>query len=191
LNDLNYSKEELKEIIGSIGDNSQINKSTQFFNADKIHIGNHVRIDAFCILIGPITLGNYIHISPYTAFLGGYGIEFNDFSGTAAGVIIYSGTDDYTEGHLMSPTVPDAFRKVSGGKVTFKKHSIAAARVTILPGVTLGVGAVAGACSLVNKNVEDFTVVAGIPAKFIKTRNSKRFLEFEKKLMKEIEDGRW
>ena len=43
------------------------------------------------------------------------------------------------------------------------------ARVTICPGVTIGVGAIVGAGSVVTKDVPPRTVVAGVPAKVIKT----------------------
>lgn len=41
----------------------------------------------------------------------------------------------------------------------------------ILPGVTLGEGAVVGAGSVVTKDVEAFAIVAGSPAKAIGVRN--------------------
>ena len=41
--------------------------------------------------------------------------------------------------------------------------------VTILKGVTIGEGAIVGACSVVTKDVPAWTVVAGNPAKIIKT----------------------
>ncbi len=41
---------------------------------------------------------------------------------------------------------------------------------TIMPGVSIGKGAVVGAGSLVNKDVPDFNIVAGIPAKLIRVR---------------------
>jgi len=44
------------------------------------------------------------------------------------------------------------------------------AHAIILPGVTVGEGAVVGACAVVTKDVEPWTVVAGNPAKFIKKR---------------------
>ncbi|QIA25870.1 acyltransferase [Mesorhizobium sp. AA22] len=40
--------------------------------------------------------------------------------------------------------------------------------VTILKGVTIGKGAVVGAASVVTKDVEPFTVVAGVPAKKVR-----------------------
>ena len=42
------------------------------------------------------------------------------------------------------------------------------ANVTILPGVTIGDGAVIAAGAVVSKDVEENTVVGGVPAKFIK-----------------------
>lgn len=45
-----------------------------------------------------------------------------------------------------------------------------ASRATILPGVTIGKGAVVACGSVVTKDVPDYTVVAGIPAKVIGKR---------------------
>ncbi len=44
------------------------------------------------------------------------------------------------------------------------------AKSVILPGVTIGDGAVIAAGSIVNKDVAPYSIVAGVPAKFIKTR---------------------
>ena len=41
---------------------------------------------------------------------------------------------------------------------------------TILPGVTVGKGAIVGAGAVVVADVEPFSVVAGVPAKFIRWR---------------------
>ncbi|NUN11693.1 acyltransferase [Candidatus Micrarchaeota archaeon] len=53
-------------------------------------------------------------------------------------------------------------------KVVIEKNVYLGANVTIMPGVRIGEGAVVGACSLVNKDVPPYTVVAGVPAKPIK-----------------------
>lgn len=44
-------------------------------------------------------------------------------------------------------------------------------RAVILPGVTIGEGAVIAAGAVVNKDVAPYAVVAGVPAKFIKWRS--------------------
>lgn len=55
------------------------------------------------------------------------------------------------------------------GKIEVGEYSFVGARSTILPGVTIGSHCVVGAGSLVNKDVPDGTVVAGVPAKYICT----------------------
>ncbi|UCG03434.1 MAG: acyltransferase [Candidatus Heimdallarchaeota archaeon] len=42
------------------------------------------------------------------------------------------------------------------------------ANAVILPGTTIGDGAIVGACSLVNKSVKPYTIVGGVPAKVIR-----------------------
>lgn len=55
------------------------------------------------------------------------------------------------------------------GRIVIEDFVWIGANATILPGVTVGRGAVVGACSLVTKDVEENSVVAGIPAKKVKT----------------------
>ncbi|MDP3973600.1 MAG: acyltransferase [Candidatus Daviesbacteria bacterium] len=52
--------------------------------------------------------------------------------------------------------------------VLFKRGSVIAATVTILPGVTIGHQSFVAAGSVVTKNVPDKTLVAGVPARSIR-----------------------
>lgn len=54
------------------------------------------------------------------------------------------------------------------------------ANVTIVPGVTIGEGAVLGAGSVVTKDVPAYAVVGGNPAKVLKYRNIDKFLRLKK-----------
>jgi len=56
------------------------------------------------------------------------------------------------------------------GDVVINDDVLIGAGSTILPGVTLGKGCIIAAGSVVNKDVDDFTIVGGIPAKIIKNR---------------------
>ena len=64
----------------------------------------------------------------------------------------------------------DDLNKAYGKKVLIKKGAWIGANVTILPGVTIGEGAVVGAGSVVVKDVNDYDVVVGNPARVIKNR---------------------
>jgi maltose O-acetyltransferase len=62
---------------------------------------------------------------------------------------------------------------VRAGCVLIEDNAWICTRVTILPGVRIGKGAVVAAGSLVINNVNDHELVAGVPAKFIKKLKSK------------------
>ncbi len=59
----------------------------------------------------------------------------------------------------------------TGAPVTIEDYAVIGTRVTILPGVTVGRGAVVASGAVVTKDVPSFTVVGGVPAQFIKNRN--------------------
>lgn len=63
------------------------------------------------------------------------------------------------------------FRYVSA-KVVIEDHVWIGARATIMPGVTLGRGAVVAAGAVVTRDVEPLTVVGGVPARPIAVRNA-------------------
>lgn len=58
-----------------------------------------------------------------------------------------------------------------GGPVTIRDHAWIGARAIILPGVTVGEGAVVAAGAVVTRDVGDYEVVGGVPAKKIGERN--------------------
>jgi acetyltransferase-like isoleucine patch superfamily enzyme len=57
------------------------------------------------------------------------------------------------------------------GNVKIGKGVLIGANTTVLPGVTIGDGAVVSACSLVNKDVPAGAFVGGVPAKIIERQN--------------------
>ena len=66
----------------------------------------------------------------------------------------------------------DDFHKTKGGDVIIEDYVWIASRVTILPGVRIGKGAVIAAGSIVTKDVPPLSIVGGIPAKTIGKRKS-------------------
>lgn len=55
------------------------------------------------------------------------------------------------------------------GSITIASDAWVGTGAVILPGVTIGEGAVVGANSVVIKNVDPYTIVGGVPAHFIRT----------------------
>ena len=69
--------------------------------------------------------------------------------------------------------VHDDFHRDVGDDVIIEDYVWIASRCTILPGVTIGRGAVLACNSVVTKNVPSMAIVGGIPAKVIGERKSK------------------
>ena len=93
---------------------------------------------------------------------------------------MYTASDDYTEGFLTNPTVPDEFRQVTTGPVVVGRHAIVGAGSVILSGVTLGFGASVGALTLVRKSVGECEIVYGNPLqKLPRLRDGGRLRELE------------
>lgn len=182
-----YSKEELSQLgLNKYGENVLISRNTAIYGADNIKIGDNVRIDDFCILSGKIILGNNVHVSAgVLIFAGDYGVILNDYSGVSSRTAIYAASDDYSGEYMTNPTVPDEFRNVIGGTVYIGKHALIGTGCTILPGVKINDGASVGAMSLINKDLEPYSMNVGIPCKKIKER-SKRLLELEEEYKQKV-----
>lgn len=67
-----YTEEELKGLgFRHIGNGVCISRKASIYGAQNISLGDHVRIDDFCILSGRIEIGSYVHVAAYTALYGG------------------------------------------------------------------------------------------------------------------------
>jgi galactoside O-acetyltransferase len=176
------SEKELSQ-IGFIkyGKNVLLSRNACIYGADRMSIGENVRIDDFCILSGNIVLGDHIHIAPYCLLAGGTeGIFMEDFSGLSSRVSIYAVTDDYSGNSLTNPTIPNEYKNIISKRILIGKHVIIGASSTILPGSDIPEGVSVGCMSLVNKPLEPWFVYAGIPCKIIKMRQ-KELLNMERK----------
>ena len=181
-----YTLEELKQIgFQSIGgEDVYISRKASIYSPGKISIGNHVRIDDFCILSGRIEIGDYIHVAAYSALYGGSeGIFIDDFANISSRVSIYSVSDDYSGNTMTSPLVPEEYKAVDSRPVYIEKHVIIGSTSVVLPGTILREGSSFGSFSFINHDSESWSINAGIPFKKMKDRERK-VLELEKEFRK-------
>jgi len=185
------SEKEIGEIgFKSCGKDAKISRHACFYGASEMVLGDHVRIDDFCILSGQIELGDFVHIAAYSAIFGSdAGVSLGDFCGGSSRVTIYAVNDDYSGGFMTNPTVPERYRCVKRERVCIGKHVIIGATSVILPGVNIAEGSSFGSFSLINKDSEEWSVNAGIPFKKIKDRK-RDLLKMEERLRSMEEDVR-
>jgi len=166
-----YTQKELNDIgFNFLGDNVLVSKQCSIYGAEKISIGSNVRIDDFCILSGQIAIGDYVHISAYSALYGKAGIEIGNFCGISPRSTLYSASDDFSGEHMVSPMVPSQLTNVKTGKILLKDYVQLGANTIVMPAVFINEGAVTGAFSLVLKELKPWTINWGIPCQFYKTR---------------------
>lgn len=144
------------------GRNVCIDSTVQLFNPQEIVIGDNVRIDCFCLLSAGsdgIALGSHIHIGAGSYFFGtGGAITLEDFSGVSPRVMLFTASDDFTEGYLRGPTIAMPYRKVVRGPICLKRNAGVGAGSVVLPGVVLGVNSMVGAMSVVEKSVPENSI---------------------------------
>lgn len=180
-----YTKEELKSLqLGSVGEHVLISRKASLYNPANIHLGNHVRIDDFCVLSageGGIRIGNYVHIAVYSSLIGAGYIAIHDFANISSRVSIYSSNDDYSGEYMSNPMVSQHLTKVEHGTVTVGRHVIIGSGSVILPHVKLEDGVAIGALSLVKSHCQAFGKYGGVPAKYLGERQ-RNLLELAKTL---------
>lgn len=162
-----YLPEELAALgLGSYGEDVRISRHASLYSAENIHLGNHVRIDDFCVLSGKIQLGNYVHISAATLLFGGdAGICLHDYSTTSSRCGIYAKSDDYSGAFMTNPMVPEEYTGVYGAPVVIGKHVVMGSGCTVFPGVTVAEGCAIGAMTLLTHSTEPWGIYYGIPAR--------------------------
>jgi acetyltransferase-like isoleucine patch superfamily enzyme len=168
------SDDEVRSVgFASVGRDVQLSSQASFYGANNIRLGNHVRIDDFCVLSsgqGGIDIGNYVHIAVGCSLIGSEKIVLSDFCNLSSRVSIYSSNDDYSGRTLTNPTVPAIYKNVEHAPVHLEKHVIIGSGSVILPGVLLAEGVAIGALSLVKTNCDPYRIYAGSPLRFIKHR---------------------
>ncbi len=175
--------DDLKKMgFASVGRDVLISDRASFYGASRISIGDHVRIDDFCVIsagLGGVAIGNYVHIAVATTLIGAGKISVADFVNISSRVAVYSSSDDYSGSTMAGPMLPQEFTNFDVSPVRIERHVIVGTGSVILPGSVLEEGVAVGALSLIKGHCKAFGIYAGNPARRIKERG-RELLEMEK-----------
>jgi acetyltransferase-like isoleucine patch superfamily enzyme len=128
-----------------IGKGSAIHMFASFYYPPKIKIGNDTIIGEGAVMDGRDDL------------------IFGDHVDVASQVMFYNGEHDINDENFKATFAP----------IIVEDYVFIGPRAIILPGVRIGKGAVVAAGAVVTKDVAEFTVVGGVPAKPISERSAK------------------
>ncbi len=132
----------------SIGSGGQIHNGAQIIaHKGVITMGDRVTVNAYCTLYGHgnLTIGNNVLIASHCTLIpANHNFENTDIP------------------------IRDQGETMDG--ITIEDDVWLGTHVTVLDGVTIGTGSVVAAGSVVTKDVEAYSVMAGVPAKCIKKR---------------------
>lgn len=164
------SPAELKQVgFAALGENVLISRHARFYAPERISLGNHVRIDDFCVLSagdGAIKIGSYFHLSCACLLYGAGGITIGDFSAISSRCAVYSLSDDFSGETPANPMLPATVRRnVTLAPVVLGDHVMVGTASTLLPGVTLATGCAVGAHSMVVLPCQEWTIYSGNPAR--------------------------
>ena len=108
-----------------------------------------------------VKFGKGVFINHSAVLSASGGIEFEDGVQIAPCFRVATINHDFNNRHTI----------YTYGKVTIRKNAWIGMNVTVCPGVTIGKYAVVAAGAVVTKDVPDYAVVGGCPAKIIKMQN--------------------
>lgn len=173
----------------SMGRDVMIDRSARIINPEFVSIGDNVRID-MCTVVSAgshgVEIGSHVHLGSQVSVFGGGGfVRLSDFSGISAGARIFTATDDFSHGWLRGPQVDFSMRKISSGEVWLGENCQVGANSVVLPNVKMEFNSCAGALSLVVSSVEANTLVAGSPAKVVRTLDGELALKLMTRFRKE------
>lgn len=157
-----------KPFIGSIGKGSYIKSGVKLLgNPYRLQIGSKFKIWENCVLElgkGNIVLGDNGLLGVGTILNAG---NCNIIIGNGVAIAPYCKIMAYSHHYYPGKSISISHIEAD---IIIEDDVLIGAGVTILPGVTIGKGAIIGAGAVVNRNVDPFTIVGGVPAKFIKNR---------------------
>lgn len=117
-----------------------------------------------------ITIGDNVIINKNVVLDGRGGLFISDNVDVAQDSFIWSAQHDYN----------DDYHKYVMAPVKIESYVWIGSRATVLPGVHIKKGAVVAAGGVVTKNVDEMTVVGGVPAKPFANRTSKLLYKLKK-----------
>ena len=137
-----------------------------------VELDDSCRIRDFVFIFGGtgVRIGKYTDMQPHSVIWGGGEVWIGDRVSVGPGTVLLTGVYSYKEGLKMVDGLGEGTTNALYGKLTIGDDVYIGANCTLMPNVKVGVGAVIGAGSFVNRDIEPWTINVGSPARKIGVR---------------------
>lgn len=171
IQDAELMGENVKEKLRSCGEGVRIYPLAKIAFPHVVDLGNFCRIRDFAFIFAGegVKIGEYTDVQPHTIIWGGGLTIIGDRVSTGPGTVFLSATYSHAPGLRMVDGLGEGQAIAIGGKLVVGNDVYIGARSVIMP-ITIGEGAIIGAGSFVNKDVEPWGIYVGSPAKKIGER---------------------
>jgi acetyltransferase-like isoleucine patch superfamily enzyme len=165
------------------GDDVRIDPLAVIKRPDLVVLGNHVSIDCFTYISTKITVKDWAHIAPFVSIIGGVYSEFTmgNFTVIAAGGRVICATDDW-KSFMICSFVPMKHKNIIAKPIVMEDFTGVATNAVVMPGVTMAVGSVVAANSLLMKDTKLWGIYIGSPARLVGYRNKDGILASAKEM---------
>ena len=187
LTGLNFMGDNLRDTLKYCGEGVVLYPLCKMIRSEHAEIDDYTRILDFTFIDAgkSLKIGKHSMITWQVVIEGGANTYIGDrvFIGPGSRIL----TSTYKlHGFYSAEFIPEECHQIEYGDITIHDDAYIGANCSILPGVTIGEGAVVGANAMVNKDLEPWGIYVGCPAKKVGER--KRPSADMKKILEEKVD---
>ena len=169
---LEFMGENVRNSLKCCGEGVRLNPLGKICKPEVVEIGDFSRVCDFAFIWGGrgVIIGSYTDIQVHVSIWGGGECIIGNYVSVGLGSILLTAVYDYKGGLKMVDGLLEDEATALYGKLVIENDVYIGAHCTILPNIIIGEGAIIGAHSMVNKNVDPWSIVVGCPAKKIADR---------------------
>lgn len=166
-----FMGDNVRSRLKSCGQNVKIFPLAKITQPHVVSLADNCRVADFVFIYGGecVEVGEYTDIQPHTVIWGGGTTILGKRVSTGPGTVFLSATYSHDAGYKMVDGLGEGSTKTLGGRLIVGDDVYIGANSVIMP-VKIGEGAVIGAGSFVNKDIEPWGIYVGSPAKKIGSR---------------------
>jgi acetyltransferase-like isoleucine patch superfamily enzyme len=162
-----YMGDNVRDKLKKCGVGVKINPLSKICKPEVIELDDYCRICDFVFIWGGlgVRIGKYTDIQPHVAIWGGGEIVIGDYVSVAVGAALLTAVYSHKEGLRMVDGLLEGATHALYGKLVIKNDVYIGANCTLMPNITIGEGAIIGAGSFVNRDIEPWSINVGSPAR--------------------------